>query len=94
MARRILMTLFIAGALVVASTSAAVAGRAEQSPGSAKIQPMTGQSGAEVPVLAANDYLEFLESSEAIETGSLTLPGVEPTVIPGPSEPVVTAEGG
>lgn len=94
MIRKTFMSLLIAGALAVTSTGAAVAGRAERFPGSAEIQAMTGRSGAEAPLLAPNDYLEFLESSEAIETGSLTAPEVEPTVIPGPFEPVVTPEGG
>lgn len=94
MTQRILMALLIAGAVVVSSTGAVVAGSAEQSRGSAEVHPMAGKSAAKAPVLAPNDYLEFLESSEAIETGSLTAPGVRSTTIPGPSEPVVVPEGG
>lgn len=48
----------------------------------------------EVPVAAPTDYVEWLESHEGLETGSLTAPGVEPTVIEGPTEFPEIPEGG
>lgn len=100
MTQRTLKALLVAGAVVLSSAGAAVAGSegwskfSGWSKSSGEVQAMKAEGAAEAPVLAPNDYLEFLEAAQAIETGSLTAPGVQPTVVPGPSEKVVVPEGG
>jgi hypothetical protein len=45
-----------------------------------EMQSAGERNAFDVPIMASTDYLEWLEINEGIETGSLTAPGVEPTV--------------
>lgn len=58
------------------------------------MQPAERSTELEVPLGAPTDYVEWLESHEGLETGSLTSPEVEPTVIQGPTEFPEIPEGG
>lgn len=86
--------MIILGVFLLGPAGIATAGGMERS-----LAPRQVQQGGEVPkvilpVMATNDYLEWLEIEKGIETGSLTAPGVAPTVMPGSAEPLKIPDGG
>lgn len=88
------LVLIVLGALIVLPAGFASAGGMTGMHGGIEMRPAQEKTEVEVPALAPTDYVEWLESRQGIETGELTTPGVEPTVIPGPSETVEVPEGG
>lgn len=88
------LVLVVAGALVVLPAGFASAGGMGGMHGKIEMRPAESGTEVEVPTLAPNDYVEWLETQKGIETGELTSPGVEPTMIPGPPETVEVPEGG
>lgn len=91
---RSLLVLIVLGAFVAPPTGVVLAGGMGHTRGMIEMGPAGEKTEFEAPLLAPTDYTEWLESHEGIETGDLTAPGVEPTVIPGPDEPVEVPEGG
>lgn len=91
-------TLSIIGIVVLAFFLLAAAGRSEAGGemqwSAASKHAMAKKAEMVPPIMVSNDYLEFLEIENGIETGSLTAPGVDATEIAGPSTRVEIPEGG
>ena len=91
---RSFLVLIALGTFAGSLAGLAVAGGIGHSEGRMEMHPAWERTAVDVPILAPTDYVGWLEINEGIETGSLTAPGVAPTVFPGPSEPVEVPEGG
>ncbi|GAB4364880.1 MAG: hypothetical protein Kow00128_06970 [Deltaproteobacteria bacterium] len=94
MQARHLLVIAVLGILLVSPAGYVVAGGMGSDHGMNEEFPWNRKADVEAPLLAPTDYVEYLESHEGIETGELTSPDVEPTVVPGPSEIVEIPEGG
>lgn len=94
MRAKFLLAWIVLGAFIVSPVGIVWAGGMGSAHGKKEMRPAEQRTDIEVPVAAPTDYVEWLESHEGLETGSLTSPDVEPTVIQGPTEFVEIPEGG
>lgn len=86
--------LILTGIFFVVSAGIAAAGGMGWSNAPQHAVPAEKMAEADPPVLVPNEYLEYLEIEQGLDTGSLTAPEVEPTDTPGPSGMVEIPEGG
>jgi len=67
------------GIFLAVSAAIAAAGGMGWSSAPQHAKPAEKMADASPPIMVPNDYLEYLENEEGLETGSLTAPGVHPT---------------